>query len=106
MIKDLHLHIDLELASEIETLAKKNNTKLFTEYERLLRYGLNYEEKFRKLDLILDSINKNNSNIYYIKKLLEQVYSDLRLEQIDPSKSENLIKFSNKYRKDKNKLSD
>ena len=106
MIKDLHLHIDLKLASEIETLAKKNNTKLFTEYERLLRYGLSYEEKFRKLDLILDSINKNNSNIYYIKKLLEQVYSDLRLEQIDPSKSENLIKFSNKYRRDKNKLSD
>ena len=49
---------------------------------------------------------KINSNINYNKKLLQQVYADLNLNQIDPRTSTNLVQFNNNYRKTRKSLND
>ena len=51
------------------------------------------------MNLLANIIEKINSNINYNKKLLQQVYADLNLNQIDPRTSTNLVKFKNNYRK-------
>ena len=92
--------------SSIIKLFKCNNIKISDVYNRLLRYGLKYDDICKQMSLVANTVEKINSNINYNKKLLQQVYADLNLNQIDPRTSTNLVQFNNNYRKTRKSLND
>ena len=106
MKKNLHLFIDYDISNKIEKLAREENITATEEYEKILNLGLIQNEQNRVYDFIINSVKKNTKEMIYIKSLLQQVYADLRLEQINPKESVNLENFNNKFRKEKNKLID
>ena len=106
MRKDTHLYIEIELAKQIEKIAMKENIKISDVYNRLLGYGLKYDDICKQMSLVANMVEKINSNINYNKILLQQVYADLNLNQIDPRTSANLVQFNNNYRKIRKNLND
>ena len=104
--KNKHIYIDFDIANEISERAKKKGINETEEYNNLLKYSLEFEKIFEKLNIMLKIVEKNNENTYYIRKLLEQTYTDLNLPIRDSRISNNLREFNDKYHKNKRRLSE
>lgn len=99
--KDYHLRIRHETYKEIVVRSKKKNVTVNKEINDLISYSLDIENILQKFDLIFNLINKEYKNNKYVKKLLEQLYSDIITEPSDVTKSEALQKFKDKIKGDK-----
>lgn len=102
--KDVHIYIEISMAKIIEDIAIKSNSSLSDTYSKLLKYGIEYDDLSKKVDLLNNLLNKIDSTNHYNKKLLQQIYSDLNLIQRDPKTSTNLYNFDKNYRKGKKTL--
>lgn len=106
MKDNVHIHINNDISKKIRSIASEQKIKLSDAYELVLSKGLEYRNIIGVLDTAIEDLNKNQVQILYIKRLLQQIYADLSLEQVNLNESENLINFNNMYRNGKNKLID
>lgn len=106
MRRDTHIWLDVELSKQIEQIASSENVKISDVINRLLSDGLEYDSVMKKLDSIANLLNIINSKSIYNQSLLQQIYSDLNLNQRDPKTSVNLKIFNESYRKRNKKLID
>lgn len=106
MRRDTHIWLDVELGKQIEQIASSENVKISDVINRLLSDGLEYDSVMKKLDSIANLLNNINSKSIYNQSLLQQIYSDLNLNQRDPKTSVNLKIFNESYRKRNKKLID
>ena len=106
MRRDTHIWLDVELGKQIEQIASNENVKISDVINRLLSDGLKYDSVMKKLDSIINLLNNINSKSIYNQSLLQQIYSDLNLNQRDPKTSVNLKIFNESYRKRSKKLID
>lgn len=106
MRRDTHIWLEVELSKQIEQIASRENVKMSDVINRLLSDGLKYDSVMKKLDNIINLLNNINSKSNYSQSLLQQIYSDLNLNQRDPKTSVNLKIFNESYRKRNKKLID
>lgn len=98
MKKDVHVYIDYDLNKQIESRARENGTTISDEYGKLLKYSLEFEKIFEKLNLMNGAIKKIYSNTNFSRKLLEQFYADIITEPSDVKASDSLKQFKNNYK--------
>lgn len=101
MKKDVHIYIDYDLNKKIESNARENGRTISEEYSRLVKYSLEFEKIFERLNLMNSSIRKIYSNTNFSRKLLEQLYADIITEPSDVKLSEALSEFKNNYKENK-----
>lgn len=106
MKDSVHIYIDKEISKQMKDVALTEKINPSKAYELILLKGLEYYDQSNMFNKIIKYLNNNEAQILYIKKLLQQVYADLSLEQINLNESTNLMTFNKKYRKDINKFFD
>lgn len=106
IIRDKHLQIDYDIAEEISKRAKNKGCSEIEEYNNLLKYSLEFEKIYEKLNIMLKVIEKVSENSFYSKKLMNQMYCDLNLPVRDVNSSNNLNEFTKMYYGKKRKLNE
>jgi hypothetical protein len=106
IIKDKHLQIDYDIAEEITKRSNEKGCSEVEEYNKLLRYSLEFEKIFEKLNIMLKVLDKASENTYYIRSLLCQTYCDLNLPIRDIKISNNLSEFNKNYHNKKKRLNE
>jgi len=96
-----HISISNDLDLDIKKYSESRNIKYSAAVSELTKYGFKYLHEEKNIDqnnMLLDRIY--NKEIY-IKKLLEQLYSDLEIDNhTNPNNNKSLNQFKNKQYKD------
>ena len=100
-MREVHFKISNELFSMIEEYRIKNNYNKTQAYISLIEFGLNKTDEKIIFNNIVSSLDKLNSRNNYVRALLEQLYSDLEIENnTNPNKNTSLQEFKRKQFKD------
>lgn len=100
-MREVHFKISNELFSMIEEYRIKNNYNKTQAYISLIEFGLNKTDERIIFNNIISSLDKLNSRNNYVRALLEQLYSDLEIENnTNPNKNTSLQEFKRKQFKD------
>jgi hypothetical protein len=100
-MREVHFKISNELFSRIEEYRLKNNYNKTQAYISLIEFGLNKTDEKIIFNNIISSLDKLNSRNNYVRALLEQLYSDLEIENnTNPNKNTSLQEFKRKQFKD------
>ena len=100
-MREVHFKISNELFSMIEEYRIKNNYNKTQAYISLIELGLTKTDEKIIINNIISSLDKLNSRNNYVRALLEQLYSDLEIENnTNPNKNTSLQEFKRKQFKD------
>lgn len=70
MKKDVHIYIDYDLNKKVESNARENGRTISDEYSRLVKYSLEFEKIFEKLNLYATMPSKYDLGLVVIKEEL------------------------------------
>lgn len=97
-----HISLTKELDDKIRTYCSDNDLKYSQGVRKLIEQGLNNIDTNKKLDLNNSLMEKIYSRQIYIRDLVEQLYTDLEIEQVlNPNHNKALQKFKSERYKDK-----
>ena len=100
-MKELHFKISDDVFARIEKYRSNNNYNKTQAYISLFEFGLNKTDEKIIFNNIISSLDKLNSRNNYVRALLEQLYSDLEIENnTNPNKNTSLQEFKRKQFKD------
>lgn len=100
-MKEAHFKISDELFSRIDEYRSKHNYNKTQAYLTLIELGLNKTDEKIIFNNIISTLDKLNSRNNYVRSLLEQLYSDLEIENnTNPNKNKSLQEFKQKQFKD------
>ena len=100
-MKEVHFKISDELFSRIENYRANNNYNKTQAYISLFELGLTKTDEKKIFNNIISTLDKLNSRNNYVRALLEQLYSDLEIENnTNPNKNTSLQEFKRKQFKD------
>lgn len=80
MNKRVQAYVNEEVYEEIEKYSKSNNKKISDGLKDLILNGLNNESYVKEISKLSKQLFKNSNKLKFLVMLIEQVYSDLEIE--------------------------